>query len=754
MTLHISFKKKVIFAIASIVLIFGALAAASVFGVTQRMITLFASKYLESITAQQKHLVEMVVDESFASAKDIAGRHQIISYLEQKDPQIQDPALLAYLAEMDPENRYDSINIMDSSGTDLVSTNAAAVNQNFKFRDYFKKGIAGTPTLEPAISVVTKTFGYYFSYPVKNTEGQIIGVVVLKVKSGLFNEAIQPKALDPDTSAAMLIDENGVAVQATHPELLYKSVGDLTTEAQAAIASTRKFEDITILPLQYDPPLNSWKGLSEIKVFTVFDAQYQRNEVVAIAPISGTGLSIVLEEAVQSFSATAGSIAGIISLFVVATMIVAALTLFFLLSQLLKPLELLKRTALQVSQGDLKNPVSIKTGDEFEDLGAAFNAMLRKLNDVYEHLEEKVWQRTADFEKFRLAVEAASDPVIITDIDGRVLYANKAAEHTTGYPRSEMIGNKPSLWGRQMPDEYYAQLWKTIKTEKREFNGEILNKRKSGEKYTAELHIAPLLTQNGALYGFVSIERDITARKEVDRARTEFVSIASHQLRTPLAVINWYIEMLTKGEVGKVNKDQKKYLEQIQVASRRMVDLVNSLLSVSRIDMGAFTAEPETLVLTEIADAVLAEIDPQIKERHLTILKKYAHGMKTIKADPSMLRIIFQNLIGNAVTYTPSDGTITITIELTEQEDASIIVADTGYGIPKAQQKRIFEKFFRADNAREKAPNGNGLGLYIVKAIIDQMHGTIRFFSEEGKGTAFIVTLPSTDVRRETNEQT
>ena len=250
------------------------------------------------------------------------------------------------------------------------------------------------------------------------------------------------------------------------------------------------------------------------------------------------------------------------------------------------------------------------------------------------------------------------------------------------------------------------------------------------------------------LYGFVAIERDITTHKEIDRAKTEFVSIASHQLRTPLAVINWYIEMLTSEEVGKINASQRKYLDQIYLASKRMVDLVNSLLSVSRIDLKTYYVEPEPLDFRLISDSVLEELGKGIETKHLHIIKEYDREMPLIDADPSLLRVIFQNLISNAVKYTPEKGSIKITIGRFEDTDALISVSDTGYGIPLGQQKQIFQKFFRADNAREKEPDGNGLGLYIVKSIVEHTDGTVWFESEEGKGATFYVRLPLSGMQK------
>lgn len=737
---HLSFKKKVVLVIIAVMLFFGTLTAISVFGLVERMISLLAVKYIESVVVQQETAIAAVFAHSKLFVQHIASQPPVIKYLQKQTPDLQSSALVDYFNNLDIDRRYQAIYVMDVTGKTLTSTDPAFVGQNYGFRPYFQKALTGEPVVDAAIGVTSRKFGYYFSYPVKTEDGMIIGVVVAKLKDELIGAALRPKILDAD-GGVMLADEYGIVIQANRPELVYKSLEPLSAAVREKIVTTKRFGEVIIEPLRYE----SFKPLQTIErsvAFETFDAQHERKEIIGVARIEGMPFLIVIEEPAQSFPAEAGRIAGVVSIFLVIMTLVAVFILFLLISHLLKPLVMLKNMILRISNGNFKETVEIETGDEFEDLGGAFNVMIAKLNDMYENLENKVWQRTADFEKFRLAVEAASDPVIITDIDGRILYANKAMERLTGYTRTEMIGIKPSLWGRQMPTAFYEDMWNTIKHDKKEFHGELTNKRKSGERYLAEVHISPLLMEKGKLYGFVSIERDITARREADRSKTEFVSIASHQLRTPLAVVNWYVEMLSRGEVGTVNEKQKKYLEQIQLASRRMVDLVNSLLSVSRIDLGIFDVEPEPTILAAVADSTLVDMDQQIKDKNIRIVKMYDPSVPQVNIDPALIRVIFQNLISNAVKYISKNGVVTIAIEKKGATDAMITVTDTGYGIPIGQQSRIFEKFFRADNAREKEPDGNGLGLYIVKSIMDRMRGKIWFESEEGKGTTFYVTIP------------
>lgn len=353
-------------------------------------------------------------------------------------------------------------------------------------------------------------------------------------------------------------------------------------------------------------------------------------------------------------------------------------------------------------------------------------------------------------EKFKLAVESASDHIIITDPSGTTIFANDAASKITGYSSVEMIGKKAGakdLWGGQMSEDFYNKFWKTIKEEKNVFIGEVNNRRKNGEMYTALLTVSPVIGKNNEISYFVGVERDITREKQIDQAKTEFVSLASHQLKTPLSVINWYTEMLLAGDAGKLLTEQIKYLGEIYKGNQRMVDLVNALLNVSRIELGTFAIDPEEVQVIDISKDAVKELKPQIDRKHLLVTEKYDDNNLKITADPNLVRIIFQNLISNAVKYTPEKGHINISINKGET-DIEIQVKDTGYGIPKEQQEHIFDKLFRADNIRKKDTEGTGLGLYIVKSILDQSGGKVWFESEENEGTTFFVTIPLTGMQK------
>jgi PAS domain S-box-containing protein len=420
----------------------------------------------------------------------------------------------------------------------------------------------------------------------------------------------------------------------------------------------------------------------------------------------------------------------------------AIIIFFYLYNGIVKPLMDLSNTVEDISGGDWKKRVRVVSGDAIGRLANAFNIMTDKLVAANADLEAKVQLRTLDLQKFRLAVDFASDHIVITDLEGTIVYANAEAEKITGFSIKEMLGKKAgALWGKQMPLEFYKKMWEMIKVKKQVFTGEMINKRKNGVFYTALVNISPILNKNGEVEFFVGIERDITREKEIDRAKTEFVSIASHQLRTPLTSIKWYLGMMLDGDVGVLRVKQRKYLRGVYNANEQMIVLVNALLNVSRIDSGAFAISPERVNLKKIIISAKSDLAVQIKKSKLRVIVKIDKEMPMLNTDPNLMKIIIENILSNAVKYTPSRGRIDI-IAIKKGQDALISIADTGYGIPEAQKDKIFGKLFRADNVRMKVPEGNGLGLYVVKSIINKTGGKIWFESKENVGTTFYVSLP------------
>lgn len=242
----------------------------------------------------------------------------------------------------------------------------------------------------------------------------------------------------------------------------------------------------------------------------------------------------------------------------------------------------------------------------------------------------------------------------------------------------------------------------------------------------------------------VGTVHDVTHEKEIDQVKTQFLSLASHQMRGPLTTINWHAEMLLQQQSDGLSDTQKKYIQELYNASKRTVQLTNALLTVSELELGTMPFKPEKLSLPKIAKRVLEDYDHAIAENKLNFKEVYSGDLPEIQTDLYLLKTIFHVLVSNAISYTPPEGTITMTISVdsTRTNTFLLTVTDTGYGIPKDQQDKMFTKLFRASNVKTKVMAGSGLGLYIVKLILELNGGEIWFTSEENKGSTFSISLP------------
>ncbi len=410
----------------------------------------------------------------------------------------------------------------------------------------------------------------------------------------------------------------------------------------------------------------------------------------------------------------------------------------------LSPLLRLSAGIREIGAGNLEYRIAIATEDEIGDLARFFNEMAAKLRTSYDNLRAKVREAEREAEnvkKFYEAAEAAAEQIIITDVDGKILYANKATQKITGFPVRDMIGKRPSLWGKQMSSAFYAAMWKSIKDEKQTFHGEIKNRRKDGREYFADLYISPIFDANNNVKFFVGIERDITREKELEKLRVDFLALASHQLCTPLSGIKWLIDTLNRTILGPVTPKQKEYLRQIYRVNERMIKLVFDMLNALRLDSGDAVAKREKLSVADLYGETLVMMEPVAKDRGV-VLRNAADkraGMM-METDALMLRSIIECFVSNAIQYSSGGQEVV----LDAQEDAAGItlsVQDSGIGIPAEEREKIFERFYRASNAKKMRPDGTGLGLYIAAMLAKSIGAAITFASEDGRGSSFRVRV-------------
>jgi PAS domain S-box-containing protein len=350
-------------------------------------------------------------------------------------------------------------------------------------------------------------------------------------------------------------------------------------------------------------------------------------------------------------------------------------------------------------------------------------------------------KETSEKEKrdmYRLAVENAAEHIIITDPDAKIIYANPAATEITGYSREEMVGQTPALWGNNMPKEFYAKMWDTIKNKKKTFSGELNNKKKNGLPYIASLRITPILDDKKNVKYFIGLERDITKEKQIEQMKDDFVNIAAHDLRTPATAVKGFLSMVLEGDAGKVTDPVREMINDAYQGNERLIELINNFLNVSRIERGKIKVIPKPNSIVDIVKAAIQNLEHAAQDKGLYLKYEPQSDLPKVMADSDRTVEVISNLVGNALKFTEKGG-ITITHEL---KDNMLItnITDTGPGIAKDVLPELFQKFRRA-GTKSNTP-GLGLGLYISKLIIVQSHGEIWVKSEEGSGSTFSFSLP------------
>lgn len=322
---------------------------------------------------------------------------------------------------------------------------------------------------------------------------------------------------------------------------------------------------------------------------------------------------------------------------------------------------------------------------------------------------------------------------------------NKSAEKMLGWTIEDLVGRKISILPLEDEEGRIVPLQKQPIT--RVLAGKIINTksfyiRNGKTKIPVSIAAAPIKV-GGVIVGGVSIFRDISEEKEIDKAKSEFIYIASHGLMTPLSVAKLYLEGLQKKEYFRqAPKTIKEYIEEIYKSNTRCISLVRNLLSVSRIDQGRITDSPEMTNIITMLKKIIKEMQPIAEKNQVSLfLENKEKDIPEIYIDRLHLREVIENLISNAIKYNIPGGKVSVAVGK-EIENLLLNVRDTGIGISTKDKSKLFSKFFRTEKASIKNTEGTGLGLYVVKSYVEGWGGKILIESEEGKGSLFSMSIP------------
>ncbi len=370
--------------------------------------------------------------------------------------------------------------------------------------------------------------------------------------------------------------------------------------------------------------------------------------------------------------------------------------------------------------------------------------LYRLIQEQADRLGDMLRMQQTEASKTRAILEGIADGVVVTDTDGRIILFNDAAERILGVPRSVVMNENvhalPATLsaGAEMAARGLAAVSRWVGIASRQ--GPQMEERFAVGNKVASVRVAPVM-MGDELLGTVALFRDISKEVEAERVKNEFISTVSHELRTPMTSIKGYTDLLFMQAAGPITDAQRKFLTVIKSNADRLATLVNDLLDISRIETGRIRLDRQPTDAAKVIQDVVTALRTKSEEKQLTVTVKVKSPLPPVYADRDRLTQILTNLVDNACRYTPAGGKITVSARRVSDK-VQIDVADTGIGISPEDQKKVFDRFYRADHPVVQETGGTGLGLAIVKSFVEMHGGTIWLKSELGKGSTFSFTMP------------
>ncbi len=417
-----------------------------------------------------------------------------------------------------------------------------------------------------------------------------------------------------------------------------------------------------------------------------------------------------------------------------AAMVVAVFGIGMAISRrLIGPILRLVSVSQSVAAGNLNQRTGLSGGDEIGALASTFDNMTQKLQERTRDLELLLQAHREEALKTRAILSSIADGVLVLDPRGRIIMINNAAEHILG----DMAADFSAGMLREQPIN-------TIEPPlEGSFDALLANEMRRFEinQRTISAHAAPVITNDGQQIGTVVALRDVTREAEIDRLKDSFIEHVSHELRTPLTPIKGYIDLMLQTAGDDV---PGKYLEHLGVINRHvdsLVAMITELLDISQIKAGAMSLRLERIDLNELVNVTLNEWHGHIAEKGLTLDVRLDPAAAAITGDRRRLHWAIKQLVSNAYHYTEPGGRVEVSVA-GDTDYASITVRDTGIGITPEDQKYLFTRFFRSTTRVHSNERGVGLGLYIVKAVVDAHGGRVEVESAVGRGSTFRLILP------------
>lgn len=534
----------------------------------------------------------------------------------------------------------------------------------------------------------------------------------------------------------------------------------LNTEGMIIASTVSDFTAGSIIPM--DDKVYRWvpsKANSAVQRWAA--SYYGHNRVLA-----DSGWSVIVESPLRPFFAVVQekALISLVTAFVIA--LLAQLLGNALSHQITQPLQRLNQATADIID-NLLNPTKLEIndskllevrslGDNFKQMSHALAENQRQLIEIQEDLEQRVEDRTADLELYRMMIEHTGDPIFLTDDDdgGRMAYVNEPAIKHFGAPREEILTWHIPDWEPSFNDRKTEEHTQDVQANHNQLL-ESVHRVKGGDMVPVEISINYVKYKGrNCHFGFF---RNITKRKKseselrdakeqaeaANKAKSEFLSTMSHELRTPMNSILGFGQLLDNNPKEPLTEDQKRCTDHIIKSGQHLLELIDQVLDLAMIDAGKMSLSIEDVRLNDLCEECLLLIEQLAKKRGIDVISNYESAY-IIKADHTRFKQVLLNLLSNAVKYNNDAGAITLATNKVSDSTIRVSVTDTGNGVPVKDHERLFEPFDRLGKEAGDI-EGTGVGLTITKQLVEAMGGQVGFESETGKGSTFWVEMPATD---------
>jgi PAS domain S-box-containing protein len=490
--------------------------------------------------------------------------------------------------------------------------------------------------------------------------------------------------------------------------------------------------------------------------------------LAGVAHVAGTPLAIVVEFPQAVIVAPAWTLLRLLVLLGVMFIVLSVAVVWHFTGRITRPLNELTDALASMSEGNLERRVPAEQTTEVGRLGAAFNAMAERLEHSRDELAAQARVLVEEDRRKSAMMNAALDGILTADSDGRIVACNPAAERVFGYDHDAIL--QQSLGTLLLLPEYershsleaYLTTAKRLSLNRRI---EVQAQRRGGELFPAEISLVAI--RSGGAAGFAAFVRDLTEQKageesllrgilleeenrrviEASRLKSEFLANMSHELRTPLNAIIGFAELLHDGQVTPDMPQFKDFLHDILTSGQHLLQLINDVLDLSKVEAGRLDFHPEDTDLAAVVSESIAILRTLAAQKQLIITHDVDPSIGTVFVDRARLKQVLYNYLSNAIKFTPEQGRIAVRVASDGDDRFRVAVTDTGIGISDADQQRLFIEFNQLEAGAAKKHQGTGLGLALTKRLIEAQGGAIGVTSQPGHGSTFFAVLPRRSTR-------